>query len=318
MIYRTFGAAALAVTLTWGAAAPAAPLDDAAKADAKFTEAMRLRSAGDYAAACPMFAESQRLAPAVGVTLYLADCYEKTGRTASSWREFRAAEKLARARNDQRADVAAQHAAALESNLYRLTVSPPAAAANAGAQVQVDGATLPTDYWNSALAVDPGDHVVTFASPGQALRTFNVRVDGGHASVTVRVEEPSEATAPPASAPGLATTAAPAERSSGGVPASEAAARWGAAGLILAGAAGVGIGTWLVTSKTRDMVNGQLCDPRLRPGAVPEAVVAFSAGGLALIGGVTLYYFHRPGRPELSVGTLAMPGGAAASFRTTF
>jgi hypothetical protein len=313
----TLGGVVVALALSWAAAARAEPLDDAAQADAAFKEAMQLRSGGHDAAACPKFAESQRLAPAVGVTLYLADCYEKTGRTASAWREFRSAERLARARNDKRADVAGQRAAALESNLYRLTVSPPEGAAKAAAAVQVDGAAVPAEYWNSALAVDPGDHVVTLAIPGQATRTFNVHVDGSNPSALVRMEEPPEPAAAPA--PAVATTTAPASETEPPVlPSSEAAARWGAAGLILVGAAGVGIGTWFVTSKTRDMDNGQLCEPHLRPGAIPAATVAFAAGGVALISGVTLYYVHRPGRSELSVTTAALPGGAGAVFRTTF
>src|SRR5580693_3553404 len=90
--------AAIATGLPWAAVANAQPGNDAARADASFNEAMQLRSAGRDLEACPKFAESQRLAPGVGVTLYLADCYERTGRTASAWQEFRAGEKLARRR----------------------------------------------------------------------------------------------------------------------------------------------------------------------------------------------------------------------------
>ena len=304
------GIATLAVALVELAGATVAqaqPGADAARADATFTEAMQLRSAGRDAEACPKFAESQRLAPAVGVTLYLADCYERTGRTASAWREFREAEKLARDRSDKRADVAAGRAAALEPQLYRLTVSAPAAATS-GAEVQVDGTALSADSVNVALAIDPGDHVVTFSAPGQAARTFQAHVDATHPSAVVRVQESPETVAP-------ATTAVPAETppSNG-----DAAARWGATGLVVAGAAGIGLGTWFVTSKTRDMDNGQLCEPHLRPGAIPIAAVAFSAGGIALISGITVYYLHRPGRAEVSLAPTVVPGGAGASLRATF
>ena len=98
----TLGGVVVALALSWAAAARAEPLDDAARADASFKEAMQLRSGGHDAEACPKFAESQRLAPAVGVTLYLADCYEKTGRTASAWREFRVGRE-ARARTQRQA-----------------------------------------------------------------------------------------------------------------------------------------------------------------------------------------------------------------------
>ena len=69
-----------------------------------------------------VFAESKRLAPGLGVTLYLADCYERIGRTASAWTEFKAAEGLARARSDQRAEVARALAQALEPKLERVTI----------------------------------------------------------------------------------------------------------------------------------------------------------------------------------------------------
>jgi len=309
------GVAALAVALVALAdatVAQAQPGADAARADATFTEAMQLRSAGRDVEACPKFAESQRLAPAVGVTLYLADCYERTGRTASAWREFREAEKLARDRNDKRADVAAERAVALEPRLYRLTVSAPAAAA-AGADVQVDGMALSADSLNVALAIDPGDHVVTFSAPGQAARTFQAHVDAANPSAVVRVQESPETAAPATAA--LATTAVPTETppSNG-----DAAARWGATGLVVAGAAGIGLGTWFVTSKTRQMDNGELCEPHLRPGAIPIAAVAFSAGGIALVSGITLYYLHRPGRAEVSLAPTVVPGGAGALLRATF
>src|SRR5437764_5986851 len=67
-----------------------------ATAEALFEDGKRLASAGEYAAACPKFAASQKLDPAVGTALNLADCYEKLGRTACAWAEFRSAEAGAR------------------------------------------------------------------------------------------------------------------------------------------------------------------------------------------------------------------------------
>jgi hypothetical protein len=308
------GSALIAVALTGTAVAGAQPTPqpspDAARADAVFTEAMQLRSAGRDAEACPKFAESQRLAPAVGVTLYLADCYERTGRTASAWREFRGAEKLARDHNDKRADVAAQRAAALESGLYRLTVEPPVGAS--GVEVQIDGAAMTADSLNVALAVDPGDHVVTVTAPGQAPRTLHTHLDASNPSAIVRTGEPAESAAP-------ATTAAVVHAEAAPPPSNgDAGARWGATGLVVAGALGIGIGTFFVTSKTRVMDDGQLCEPHLRAGAIPIAAVAFSAGGIALISGITLYYLHRPGRAEVSLAPAVIPGGAGAMFRAAF
>src|SRR5262245_19556565 len=88
--------------------AHAAGGDANAQADTAYKEAQRLHAAGDDASACPKYAESKRLAPEVGVTLHLADCYSKTGKTASAFKEFQDAEKMARAKGDtKRADLAA-------------------------------------------------------------------------------------------------------------------------------------------------------------------------------------------------------------------
>ncbi len=106
-----------AVTTLAPRAAKAQSKDDVARADALFNAAKALTDAGQYADACAKYAESKRLAPGLGVSMYLADCYEHIGRTASAWTEFRAAEGLARARNDKRADVARKHAQALEPKL---------------------------------------------------------------------------------------------------------------------------------------------------------------------------------------------------------
>ena len=73
----TLGRAVLAaglssVVLSTAPAGAATP--NVGKADALFNAGRSLLEAGEYADACPKFAESQTLAPGLGVTLYLADC----------------------------------------------------------------------------------------------------------------------------------------------------------------------------------------------------------------------------------------------------
>ena len=303
-------AAGIAIGLAWTPVAHAQAPEVVAQADAAFKEAMQLRSVGHEAAACPRFAESKRLAPAVGVTLYLADCYEKTGRNASAWREFRDAERMARERNDKRADVAGQRAAALEPKLNRLVISVPTDAGKSGELLELDGASLTSDFWNAPLAVDPGDHTITVVADAQPVRTLAAHVEAGNLLTTVRVEEPA-ASAPPAA---LAATPAEAPTPRRG----SAAGQWGGIGLGVLGAAGVGVGTWLLTSKVREMDNGQLCEPHLRPHAVPEGVTAIATGGVALIAGVVVYYINRPSRTEVSLAPAAFPGGGGAVLHAAF
>lgn len=314
---HALGAMVVSAALLQATAARAQPGDAGTQADAVFKEAMALRSAGNDAAACPKFLASKQLAPAVGVTLYLADCYERIGRNASAWREFREGEKLARARNDKRADVAARRAAALEPTLGRLTVSAPTPA-KPGTEVTVDGASLPQEYWGSALAVDPGDHVVAVMSDGQPAKTYVAHVDASHPTAVVGIGEPS-ASSPPASA---AASAAPVEATPTDTASSSdrhLPGRIGGIGLMIIGAAGVGLGTWLVTDKITEMPNGQVCEPHLRPNAIPQAAVAFSVGGVALISGAVLFYLNRAGRAETAIAPSLMPGGGGgAVLRGTF
>ncbi len=310
-----FGVAAMAATLSYAAAAGAQPIDNAGQADAAFKEAMQLRSAGHDVEACPKFAQSKRLSPAVGVTLYLADCYERTGRPASAWQEFRDAEKLAHERSDKREPVAAARAAALEPKLNRLTMETPSGGMMAGADVRLDGQRVPPDSLDVALAVDPGDHVVTVTTPSQPSVTFGVHVDASSPLTILRLGSPTGNAAPAAvpSAPVPAETSPVESRGTG------LGARWAAGGLMVAGAVGIGMGTWLVTTKTRDvMPNGQLCDPHLRAGAIPEAATAFAAGGVAVLSGIILYYVNRPGRNEVSLAPDFLPGGGGATVRGRF
>jgi hypothetical protein len=87
---------------------------DRARAEALFEEGKTLRGEGRLPAACADFEESRRLDEGIGVTLYLADCYEQAGDVPRALLEFRNAEALAAARGDQRAAVARRRADALE------------------------------------------------------------------------------------------------------------------------------------------------------------------------------------------------------------
>src|SRR5688572_32581495 len=78
---------------------------------------------GKYNEACPKFEASQQLDPGLGTMLNLAECYEKTGRTASAWAEYREAIPLARAAGSKsRQDLATERAKALEERLSTLTI----------------------------------------------------------------------------------------------------------------------------------------------------------------------------------------------------
>ena len=70
-------------------------------ADVLFDQGRKLYTAGKYEEAAEKFRESQRLDPAPGTLLNLAECYVKLGKTASGWSTFREAAALAATRQQQ-------------------------------------------------------------------------------------------------------------------------------------------------------------------------------------------------------------------------
>jgi len=174
------------------AQSPIVPDDYArrAAAQALFDEAKSLMVQLHFAEACPKFAASQAMDPAVGTRLNLADCLEKLGHTASAWAEFRAAAAAARAKGQtERADIARKRATALERVLVRLSVVPPAGS-NDAIEIRKNGTILARGSWGVALPVDPGRHVVeAFISGNQVFRT-EVNVPNKPNSVVTTVIPP--------------------------------------------------------------------------------------------------------------------------------
>jgi hypothetical protein len=328
-----------AATPTAASAKPPA-LAAEARADTLFNAAKQLQDGGQLAEACPMFAESKRLAPGVGVTLHLGDCYERMGRTASAWAQYREAETMARAKHDdKRAGLAHDRAQALEPKVGRLTMSA-SSAPHAGWQVQLDGTPVPPEMWNTAIAVDPIDHTVTVTAPGKPTRTLNVHLAAGNLAATVSLEE-SEAASPSAAAAATGSTfaaataaseAGSAEAASSGASSDSTAPSssssraavtrtWAELGLAGLGAVGIGLGTVFLVKKNESMYNGNACDgPTEDKQAAAASAISFSVGAVALASAVVLY-LTTPGHTSQMGVTIAPAvswGGGGALLRTTF
>jgi hypothetical protein len=154
-------------TLVFSVRAAAQPAEtDKSLAQSLFEQAKELMLVGNYDAACPKFAESQRLDPGGGTMLNLALCHEKQAKLATAWTEFK--EALSAAKRDGRQDrilAAEEHIAKLESQLPWLTLN--VAGPCEGQIVLLDGAPLGSAGWGVPVAIDPGSHELEVNAPGK-------------------------------------------------------------------------------------------------------------------------------------------------------
>ncbi|MEY2937009.1 MAG: hypothetical protein RL033_7758 [Pseudomonadota bacterium] len=322
--------AALTLSLTLALAsgeARAQSATDSASAESLFNEALVLLDQQKAAEACPKLEASQRLDPGVGTLLYLADCYQQVGRSASAWATFREAAYMAKDRKDEREPIAVENATALEPKLSYLTlkVSP---AGDVSLEIKRDGKLIPEAVWNTALPVDPGRHTVEVSAPGKKpwSATINIAAGPRQESVVVpALEDAPEAPVAPLTAPPLEQKPEPELGTQKTV------------GWVLLGVGSAGLitgGVLALLAHGNDSDAQAECRPD-RPGLCNPAGVELgrsarkkatwagvSAGvGLAALGtGVTLL-LTAPSQSEsaaLAVSARLLGDGAELSFRRTF
>jgi hypothetical protein len=314
---------------------------DKAAAEALFDQGLKLMKQNSFAEACPKLEESDRIDPAVGTLLYLGECYERTGRTASAWATFREAASLANTSNQaDRARVASARAQGLESRLSRLSIElAPDVAKIPGIVVKRGGQRLEPSLYGTALPVDPGEYRIEVTAPGYEPWATPVKVEAGGATASVRV---------PALVPGSSesTTATPApagtsnETSTTGKESpSEPVAKVSSAGLstqqtlgiVVAGVgvAGIGVGSYFgirAINKNSDAEphcpNSGTCNDQegldLNDQAKDNATIAnigFGVG-LGLVAAGAILYFTGGSKDADSVAFIpsVAPGAAGANL----
>lgn len=292
------------------ARAQAAGTDHRAAAEALFSEGRSLSAKGRFAEACPKFEASQQLDPGLGTMLNLAECYEKVGRTASAWTEYRDAIPLARAAGSKvRLDLATTRAAALESRLSTLTIRAPSAHSTPGLEIRRDGAPVLQAELGSAIPVDPGSHTLEATAPGKQAWAITVQVGADSPRVTIDVPTLADTAKANAVAPVAATAPKPDEPApkAGGSTQRTVAVVVGSVGVV-----GLGLGTVFGL-----MAKGSLSDAKGQCSSYPSdcssqgvelnstansqatvATVAFIAGGAALATGAVLWFTAGPSEKQ--------------------
>ncbi len=295
---------------------------EAASAQVLFEDGKRLAATANFAAACPKFAESQRLDPAAGTLIHLANCYEKLGKTASAWATF--IDATAAAKQQGRADwadLAKARADALQPRLSRLTIT--VLDRPAGLVLKRDDVVLSEASFGAAFPVDPGVHKVEGSAPGRQPRSLTVVVRDGDQATTPFPRLELETTPTPA----LATASPGEERETSSATLGYVL---GAVGLV---GVGVGATTGLLaigknTDSKRLCPTAGLCTSQEGVNANASAqtlgtvsTVGFIAGGLALAAGAYFIFTSPPARtrtaraleltPALGVGSGALFLGGA-------
>ncbi len=175
MKYLTFLSLSVVASLGSATAHSAEPRD-AAAGDVLFHRAKDALAAGDVAAACAGFAESQRLDPAAGTLLNLADCEERQGKLASAWQHFtEGREHLPDA--DFRISFAEGRIQSLARKVPRLTLT--LATPAPAAQVFRDQFELGAASLGVALPIDPGTHVIVVRAAGRSEARIQIEIAAG-------------------------------------------------------------------------------------------------------------------------------------------
>jgi hypothetical protein len=271
-----------------------------ATAEALFQQAAQLMDEKRFSEACEKFSASQELDAGLGTMLYLADCYEQAGRSASAWALFREAEDAARrAAQPDREHIAGERAASLETRLSKLELRVPEALRPPGLELRLNDTLVPSASWNVALPVDPGAARIEARAPGKKPWTVQVKIETGPASQVVTVQGLLDAPKPlPAnsSAAGVGGSARPALGSTRRI----LGYVMGTAGIVALAAGGF-FGYRAYSLNKQSKRDCRVEDPNACTPAGASArsdakssgalsTVATVGGGALLIGGVTLIF----------------------------
>lgn len=312
------------------AVTPAFAQDGAANkaaAEALYQQGQELMAQAKYEEACDKFRSSQQMDAGLGTLLYLADCYEKLGRTASAWATFEEASSIAASRGEAtRYEIARGRASSLKPLLSYIVIRS-AEPLPKGAVVKRDGSILPESLWGVPIPNDPGDVVINVEADGYASK--NVKVVVGKAVPTpVEVMLPALERLPPTE-PAAVEPASP-EPAKVTVSAADVTTRepdsnletWG---LVVGGVgvAALGVSLLLTIMGNADHedslancsdLDENACGPtgvKLRKDALSKLGIAtgFGIGGAVALGGGILLYVAAPTQES------ATPTAAGLGYR---
>lgn len=307
-VFVTLGSAVCLASLTISQLA-AAEVSSAqrATAEALFQQAAQLMGEKHFNEACEKFAASQELDPGLGTMLYLADCYEQAGRTASAWALFReAADASRRAEQHDREHIASERALSLEARLTKLELRVAPAQRVPGLELRINNAPVPSASWNVPLPVDPGPTHIEARASGKQPWLTQVTLANGPVEHVIEIRQLANAPQP------LKTERAPATDGKLSPPAPGETQRLvgyvvGAVGLVALGAGGFfGYRAYTLNQRSKENCRADAPNDCTPTGvstredaqlASTLSTVTTLSGGVLLATGVTLVLTAPSGAP---------------------
>jgi len=296
-----------------------------AAAESLFDDALKAMKSGRYADACPKLEESERIDPGIGTLLYLGECYERTGRSASAWATFREAASSAQAKGEaERARIATARADRLQAGLSKLTlVVAPETAQLSGLRITRDNVAIEGSLFGVAIPVDPGKYRVVASADGYESFQVELEIQPNGDAKTVQIPALKPLPSPPPGSPPVGAPPAPAGSAASPLattltpPNAPNDTRGGLGGMRTAalvtgavGIVGLGLGSYFgirAISKNNDAETycprGNKCDDQrgvdLTTQAKHAAVasdITMAVGAAFVVTGVVLYLTNEPNK----------------------
>lgn len=300
---------------------------DKAAAEVLFDEARALLGKGETEEACRKFEGSQKLDPGIGTALFLADCYEKIGRTASAWALFREAAAMANSAGQaDREQIARARAGLLETKVPKLVLVTQAVANIPGLEILRDGTVIPLEMGSSEVPVDPGKHVIELRAPTK--KPWSLLINVPNTPEVQRITLPQMEDAP---LPKKDDTVAPTipEKNESGVSNGRrnVGIIVGAAGLAGLGVSGIFTGIALSKNSEADKIcNGSACPSQAGVDLGNDAITAANVStvvlgvGLAGVAVGTILFLTAPSRTAKKASSTSFmivptPNGVMATGR---
>jgi len=170
-------------------ALPTVAFADKKRADKLFEEGRQFLQRKEYALACTAFEQSQQADPGIGTQLNIALCYEEWGKLALSYKAYVEAERLAKAKKDNRSKHARKKIDEIEPKLVRLRISIPASA-DPYAIYLFNGKETDRETLVEEQLLDAGTHTIEVRVAGAPPKTTNIDLRAGERK-TVEVEMPT-------------------------------------------------------------------------------------------------------------------------------